>query len=86
VIEWNPDVLVIAHMKRGAISTSQVAGRIGWCDIAAVKQGRVFCDIPTDLLLRPGPRLIEGVKVLAQRLRADTPKNSHAMTKVDRGP
>jgi iron complex transport system substrate-binding protein len=68
VIEWNPDVIVVAHMYRGATSASQMAERIGWADIAAVKNRRVLCDIPTDLILRPGPRLIDGVKLLAQRL------------------
>jgi hypothetical protein len=37
--------------------------------LKAVKQDRVLCDVPCDLILRPGPRLIEGVKLLAKRLR-----------------
>lgn len=76
VIEWNPEVIVVAHMNRGTISAEQMAERIGWADIAAVKNGRVVCDIPTDLILRPGPRLIDGVKALAQRLHGPAPKDS----------
>ena len=83
VLEWNPDVLVIAHMSRGAGSAAQIAERIGWSDLAAVKNGKVFCDIPTDLLLRPGPRLIDGVKALAQRLRGVVPESKPAANEVN---
>jgi iron complex transport system substrate-binding protein len=69
VIEWNPDVIIIAHMARNPGSSTEIGKRIGWSDMKAVKQGTVICDISTDLLLRPGPRLIEGVKVLAKRLQ-----------------
>jgi iron complex transport system substrate-binding protein len=68
VIEWNPDVIVVAHMARGGNAAAQMAQRIGWSDIAAVRKGRIIRDMPPDLILRPGPRLIDGVKVLAQRL------------------
>jgi len=68
VIAWNPDVIVVCYMARGGASASAMAGRIGWADIAAVRQGRVIGDIPSDHLLRPGPRLVEGVKILSRRL------------------
>lgn len=68
VIEWDPEVILMAHMARPRESTAGYAGRIGWDGISAVKQGRIIRDIPTDLLLRPGPRLIDGVKALAARL------------------
>lgn len=83
VIAWNPDVIVIAHMKRGAGTAAQIADRIGWSDMTAVKNGNVFCDIPTDLILRPGPRLVEGVKLLAQRLREAASRRAPATNKVD---
>lgn len=76
VIEWNPDVVVVAHMRRGGDAAAQMRERIGWSEIAAVRNGRIVCDIPPDLILRPGPRLIEGVKALAQRLRDAPPDAS----------
>jgi iron complex transport system substrate-binding protein len=68
VIEWNPDVILVAHTTQGGDPAERMAERIGWAELAAVKNGRVIRDIPADLLLRPGPRLIEGIKALAQRL------------------
>jgi iron complex transport system substrate-binding protein len=68
VITWNPDVIVIAHMAERPCSPEEIAQRIGWSDVRAVKQGMVVCDIPNDLILRPGPRLVELVKLLASHL------------------
>jgi iron complex transport system substrate-binding protein len=70
VIAWNPDVIVVAHMAHGGDAAEQMEERISWADIAAVRGQRIIRDLPPDHLLRPGPRLIEGVKLLAQRLRS----------------
>ncbi len=68
VIEWDPDVIVTAYMARPGRAAAQVSGRIGWAGVKAVKNGRTIDDIPADLLLRSGPRLVEGVEALAERL------------------
>jgi iron complex transport system substrate-binding protein len=69
VIEWDPDFIVVAHMARTPGAAEEIGKRIGWSDMKAVKQGRIIRDIPSDLILRPGPRLVDAVKVLAERLR-----------------
>lgn len=68
VVEWNPDVIVLCYMTGEGGAASEIARRIGWGDISAVKNGRVINDIDPDYLLRPGPRLIKGVRALAERL------------------
>jgi iron complex transport system substrate-binding protein len=67
VVEWNPDVIVLGYMTQEQTQET-LANRIGWGDIQAVQSGRIIGDIPSDLVLRPGPRLTEGVKALAQRI------------------
>jgi len=62
----NPDVIVVLHP---GTSRAEVAQRVGWQSIAAVRSGRVFDDLDDDLLLRPGPRAVAGVLELAKRLR-----------------
>jgi iron complex transport system substrate-binding protein len=68
VIAWNPEVILVAHNDRPGEAAARLARHIGWSDVAAVRQRRVIDDIDADLLFRPGPRLVEGVKALAARL------------------
>jgi iron complex transport system substrate-binding protein len=74
VVEWNPDVIVVAEMGRARSATAELSRRIGWADISAVKNRRIIDDIPPGLLFRPGPRLVEGVKALATRLHETPPQ------------
>jgi iron complex transport system substrate-binding protein len=67
VVEWDPDVIVLGYMNPEEPNEA-LAGRIGWSKVAAVRSGSVISDIPSDLFLRPGPRVIEGAKALSRRL------------------
>jgi len=75
VIEWDPEVIVLTSMSRGGDPAAELSRRIGWSDIAAVWSGRIVDDIDPDLLFRPGPRLIEGVRTLAARIHETPQKN-----------
>jgi iron complex transport system substrate-binding protein len=68
VIAWNPEVILVAHNGPPGEAAQRLARHIGWSDVAAVRERRVIDDIDADLLFRPGPRLVEGVKALAARL------------------
>jgi len=70
VIEWDPDVILLGYMNQQAPKEA-LANRIGWGDVAAVRSGNVINDISSDVLLRPGPRLVQGVKALSQRLHSE---------------
>jgi len=70
VIAWNPQWILVAHNDRAGEAAERLSRRIGWSDVAAVRERRVIDDIDADLLFRPGPRLVEGVKALAARLHA----------------
>jgi iron complex transport system substrate-binding protein len=74
VVEWNPDVIVVAEMGRAGLAATELSHRIGWADISAVKNRRIIDDIHPDLLFRPGPRLVEGVKALSARLHDSPPQ------------
>lgn len=63
VIKWNPDVILTTYEK----ADKSVASRPGWDRIAAVKAKRIHSLNP-DLTTRPGPRVTEGLKQIAQIL------------------
>ena len=44
--------------------------RSGWEDVTAIKNEQVY-DVHSDLVDRPGPRLIEGVEELAKAVYPD---------------
>jgi len=69
VVRADPEVIVVLHP--GA-SAREIAARVGWSRISAVRSGRVHTDIDDDLVTRPGPRLVEAVRVLSERLSQRT--------------
>jgi len=68
VIAWNPEVILVAHSDHPGEAADRLARHIGWSGIAAVRDRRVIDDIDGDLLFRPGPRLVDGVKALVERI------------------
>ena len=78
IVRANPDVIMI-----GQRSADGLAQRPGWGSIRALREQRV-CVFPADaadMLVRPGPRMAEGARLMAQCLSAKAPKNPAAGTK-----
>jgi iron complex transport system substrate-binding protein len=69
ILVQNPDVILLGDAVYG-VTPEMVAGRPGWSAITAVKNGRVevFDD---NLVSRPGPRMVEGLEMLARILHPD---------------
>ena len=67
IIKRNPDCIILGYMDSGE-NQIKVGERFGWREIKAVKNNRIYNDINPDLLLRPGPRLIEGLEEIYKRL------------------
>ncbi|MFA5069274.1 MAG: cobalamin-binding protein, partial [Candidatus Omnitrophota bacterium] len=61
VIFENPDRIILAYMKSDTWVERNVFKRMGWQDIRAIKDGRVYADIDPDIILRPGPRVAQGL-------------------------
>jgi iron complex transport system substrate-binding protein len=70
VREVEPEVIVLALQDRdadGAASDLAVAALPSWFDdLAAVRDGELFAVDGAGLILRPGPRVIDGIAVLAE--------------------
>lgn len=65
IVALNPDVIVTTYGYYIDNPTEEVLARDGWQEVNAVKNGLVF-DVDSDMVTRPGPRLIEGVEQLAK--------------------
>ena len=65
IVRANPDVIMI-----GQRSVDSMAQRPGWVSMRAMREHRlcVFTAEQSDMLVRPGPRMAEGARLMAQCL------------------
>ncbi|HHY46946.1 MAG TPA: cobalamin-binding protein [Firmicutes bacterium] len=63
LIERDPEIIVLT-----CHNLEQVMSEASWQGISAVKNRRVY-EIDPDILVRPGPRLIDGLEVMARYIR-----------------
>lgn len=68
VIADDPDVILLSHCDDATRAAESVGKRPGWAGLKAVRTGRVFADLDMDLILRPGPRLVDGLELLIGRI------------------
>ena len=59
----NPNIVVTGGANWG-VSAEEVASRLVWQDLDAVKNGKIFA-IDDTPLVRPGPRIADGLELLA---------------------
>ena len=69
LVASSPDVYIVTD--EGVASLDDVSARPGYEAIAAVSEGRVFM-VSSDLVSRAGPRVVEGLRQLAEALHPDT--------------
>lgn len=72
--EWvareNPDAMLLLYMLgNGRDPVADVRNRTGWGNLRAVRAGAICATIPPDLLLRSGPRCLDGAERLAAWLK-----------------
>lgn len=69
VLDQRPEVIFIApcgFKTRDALAQAALlASRAGWNDLPAVRNGRVYAVDANAYFARPGPRLVDGVELLA---------------------
>jgi iron complex transport system substrate-binding protein len=65
IIQKNPDIIITTYGYYVKNPAEQVLTRKGWENVNAVKNKQVI-DVNSDLVDRPGPRVVEGVEALAK--------------------
>jgi iron complex transport system substrate-binding protein len=70
VVRANPDVIMVGDRNYAGLE-----GRPGWSNIRAVRERRICIFTPeqSDVLVRPGPRMAEGARIMAQCLLDNAP-------------
>jgi iron complex transport system substrate-binding protein len=75
ILEYRPEVILVAPCGfKTANSLEQavlLASKPGWSDLPAVKDGKVFAVDANAYFARPGPRLVDGVELLAHLIHPD---------------
>ena len=70
LIAQNPDVILMGDAVWSGLTPEDIAARPGWNAIAAVQNGQVFT-FDDNLVSRPGPRMVDGLEILAALLHPD---------------
>jgi len=69
VIASNPGIIACMYMSKTGKAIDKVAARPGWEHTAAVREGRIYDDFDNSIFLRPGPRVLEGIRRLRDIIR-----------------
>lgn len=65
LVKDNPEVILYAHMGE---SPTQIKVRKGWETIKAIKNGRIIKLPDENVILRPGPRIVDGLEDIVEAL------------------
>ncbi|MGM9929800.1 MAG: ABC transporter substrate-binding protein [Bacillus sp. (in: firmicutes)] len=69
-VNYNPDVILTTYGYYVEDAKEQVLARDGWQEVTAVKNGDVY-DVDSDMVTRPGPRLVDGLEEIAKVVYPD---------------
>jgi len=70
VIKRNPDVIMGPDTHGEALTADQIATRPGWETVKAVQDGRIYV-MDGDITSRAGPRIVDGLEMIAHALHPD---------------
>jgi iron complex transport system substrate-binding protein len=75
IVEWAPEVLIVSpcgfNTEKAVAQAEQLLQQPGWSDLPAVRNGRVFAVDANAYFARPGPRVVEGVELLAHLIHPE---------------
>jgi len=72
---WSPEVLILTpcgyHLKEVLERASSLIHYPGWKDLPAVKQNQVYAVDANSYFARPGPRVVDGLELLAHLIHPE---------------
>jgi iron complex transport system substrate-binding protein len=73
--EWSPEILIVSpcgfDTEKAIAQAKQLLQQPGWSDLPAVREGRVFAVDANAYFARPGPRVVDGVELLAHLIHPE---------------
>ncbi|MBO8128158.1 MAG: ABC transporter substrate-binding protein [Peptococcaceae bacterium] len=66
LLAQNPEVIIFTHHGSSKQTVEQVKAREGWEQVAAIKNDRVYSVADQNLIVRPGPRVVDGLEIIAK--------------------
>jgi iron complex transport system substrate-binding protein len=87
VLDYNPEILIMMpcgfDLEKTIQESRTLKARSGWENLRAVRNHRVFAVNGTAYFNRPGPRIVDGLEILAEILHPDVvtriaPANSYS--------
>ena len=64
IIQRDPDIILALSMEKEA----DIIKRLGWGRIKACRSSSIIDDIDPDIILRPGPRIVEAIEILHKKI------------------
>jgi iron complex transport system substrate-binding protein len=75
VREWAPEVLIVspcgAHLQDAVAQGQTLLADPRWAELPAVQRGEVYAVDASSYFARPGPRVFEGIEILAHVFHPD---------------
>jgi iron complex transport system substrate-binding protein len=75
IAAWSPEVLIVSpcgfDTEKAIGQAERLLQQPGWSDLPAVRNGRVFAVDANAYFARPGPRVVEGVELLAHLIHPE---------------
>jgi len=70
VIEVNPQIIICPSHGAYVDAPKEIKARPGWNVIDAVRNDKIYA-VEGDLLMRPGPRIVMGLEMLAEAIHPE---------------
>lgn len=70
IVEGDPQVIFLGDANYGE-SAETVAARPGWSQVTAVREGRMVAVTDDDIVSRPGPRIVQGLELIARGIHPE---------------
>jgi iron complex transport system substrate-binding protein len=75
VLDWSPEIIIFSpcgfHLSQAVQQISPLKSQPGWSELPAVRNGKVHVVDADSYFARPGPRVIDGVQLLAHLIHPD---------------